>query len=300
MVLVVGAAACGGGAIEGKRVRLHVEPGPPVARSSTFEEGGVRVLWNLWRDDRSDGRVLMAGDAAQLRALWREIGIGDNPPPVRFDTHVVLGAARFRDCQEVVGVDVDQHGTVSLQIRELFLDGCELDVAIATATVTAVPRAVLPPRFVWKDHVFVLPPAGAHGPAVARRASLEREAIANPRGIVTLPAPGYLGMRAVGPELDVWVINRADGTVSVVLGHGADLATYGTGAAQWDVTIGRFSSGHDSAGRNVDGGPPLTTFAFARLDGRRIAVGDMEAAPDGPIEARNASPKVEPGSASRD
>ncbi|HEU0031189.1 MAG TPA: hypothetical protein VFQ53_11190 [Kofleriaceae bacterium] len=286
--------ACAGPAARtGKRVEAPA-PTAAITRASTAEPDGVRVLANTRAAAGKSG--LVASTPAELRALWRDVGLRGAPPPVDFARHVVIGT-NFESgvCQpEIVGARVDAAHVLTLETVE---DGgvCIL-LAVRIARVVAVPRALVGTHFTWRTsereaYAFeVAPPSATAPPPAVPPAS----AAIVERGRVALPAPGTIALRALANGRAIWVVNREADDVSVLL---ADLATaerHVRTRVSWDAKRGRFSTDHDSRGHSVHGGAPLTRLAFERR-GDQLIVGDplVESPRPFAIEARAAAPRLE-------
>jgi hypothetical protein len=285
--LLVTAALVGGCArpTTGTPVRHVPERGAIHGRATTAEPGGVRVLLNGRVRDSVDGAWL-AGSRRELKGLWRRVGGEGEPPAVDFATHVVLGTG-FGDgpCRpEVVAIAVDEHDTVRMETQSQ--GGVCIALLVRVGLAVAVPRRILPEELVWvrgsTGHRFTLPPPGAPLETPAE-SSLERESIDDPRGRVALPPIGRITLGSLDDGRQVWVARHQSGEVSVVL---ADLLPDRRRAigqrVQWEPRRGRFSTGHDSRGRAVDGGEPLPVFRYA-IDGDEIVIGAPVRIGPGPI-----------------
>jgi hypothetical protein len=310
----------------GCRALLHgqvANAGPAVATVTTSEPGGLRVLasaiTDVWRISTETAAVATTPD--ELAALWSDVGLDRREvPSVDFASHVVIGAAVGGgpcDVDEIIAAHLDARNTLTLEDARDSSSCVELLIGIAR--VVAVPRSFIGPRFTWRiddftARVFEVPQdrpwplASVWPPPMRAQAavtstpeapiSLERSAIAAPRGVVELPARGHLASRTLEDGRAVWVVHRADGEVSVLL---ADESEEIIGIeddpevrfqVRWEPCTGRFYS-WDSRGRSVLGGSPLTTLAFARVAGSRIAIGEPVALPGGPIEPRAAAPVLD-------
>lgn len=283
-----------------------VEPpamGPTVTSVSTSEDHGLRVLWNGRRRGPIDRRGgWLASTPDDLVALWREAGVPAPVPQVDFARDVVVGfAASDGPCSAEIARAVTDGRTVRLQ-GFVSRYACE-DVLIGVAQVVTLPRRILGRRAVvvpvgeWgapgKSYAFDVPaprptppPRDANAPVAARAPALP------PESVVPLPPPGHVALEAVADGIEVWVVHRADDSVSVLASTLFD--ELGLGHALWwakeDGRLGSF----DSHGHDVDGDAPMPGYAFRRLpDERLVVLAQRAPAEGGPIEARDRAPVLD-------
>ncbi|HVK68537.1 MAG TPA: hypothetical protein VM694_28960 [Polyangium sp.] len=292
-------------ALRGSPLSEAPKPVGVIARATSAEPGGLRVLANGRSQQFGTEGAWLATDEDELRLLWRAVHAKGPLPRVDFDTHVVLGAAYDGGaCEpEIDAVEVDAAGTLRLS-RKYFGGECIL-IAVGIAQVIAVPRRILLPRFVYladpphAAYAFELPAAKPKASAPSRTpppmASLERPSLPAPLGVVALPPRGHLALRTLDNERAVWVVVHRSGAISVL---SADKPAYDNmpwlrRKVQWLSGIGRFDSEHDAAGRSVHGHAPLEARLFARLSDGRIAIGEPAPLAPGPIEPRSEAPKLE-------
>jgi len=111
--------------------------------------------WRLLADEPGAGRAYATGFAADdtaYAALWADIGLSGDPPPVDFATEVVawFGPAVSGSCPEIRLDDVAlDEATATLHAEIVLIGGargCTSD-ANPHAYVVAVERAILPDRF---------------------------------------------------------------------------------------------------------------------------------------------------------
>lgn len=305
-----------GSAIRGVRLSGTPLPDSPVATATTSEPGGVRVL--ALKGGVPPGEpALLASSSAELVALWSDMGLDGAPPAVDFSTHIVI-ATQFESGvyqDEVLGARIDRHGVLMLDEKRSNSFETMILALVRYAKVIAIPRRLVGTRLTWRvsdyrdssAYVFsVPPPKGSPRPITALASpSLARPVIAAPLGTVELPAAGHLALRALADGRQVWVVHRTGGDISVVM---ADINAYFIDdgairhAVSWNAEFGRFDAADgrgepmqrwDARGRSVDGGPPLETLSFARVDDHRIAIGDPAALPDGVIELRADAPVLD-------
>lgn len=273
------------------------QPGPTETRATTAD--GVRVLLNGRVQSSQDG-TWMATSAKQLRRLWRRLGGEGAPPEVDFDTHVVLGAGfEGGPCQgEISAVELDARGVLSLKVETL--DDVCISLAVRVGLVVAVPRNVLPETFVWAPRRsepwvrrFSLPPYDGPPIGPIPRPTLEREELAEHRGLIELPASNTLALRTLDDGRRVWVAHHANGAIAVV---GADYVPSPRTAMRqrvsWVERTRRFSTGHDSMGRSVTGDASLPLYAFRRTSETQVEIGELAALPDGSIVPRADAPDL--------
>ncbi|MDC0741707.1 hypothetical protein [Polyangium mundeleinium] len=292
-------------ALRGSPLSEAPKPVGVIARATSAEPGGLRVLANGRSQQFGTEGAWLATDEDELRSLWRAVHAKGPLPRVDFDTHVVLGAAYDGGaCEpEIDAVEVDAAGTLRLS-RKYFGGECIL-IAVGIAQVIAVPRRILLPRFVYladpphAGYAFELPAAKPKASAPSRTpppmASLERPSLPAPLGVVALPPRGHLALRTLDNERAVWVVVQRSGAISVL---SADKPAYDgmpwlRRKVQWLPGIGRFDSEHDAAGRSVHGHAPLEARLFARLSDGRIAIGEPAPLAPGPIEPRTEAPTLE-------
>lgn len=294
-LVVLFVAACSG-PISGTRIdNPRRPPGPPVASAFASEPGGIRVLANARAGEGDAG--LLATNAEEYAALWEDVGLGGAPPAIDFGTHVVLGT-NWPDgvCQpELVAAHVDAAGILTFEGASV-ADAC-IALLVRAARVVAVPRSILPPRFVWRtgggDYAFSL---SAHAAIASRPTPVidtgARTAITDARGTVELPAVGRIAVRSLDDGRAIWVARRDAEDISVLL---ADRPTkHGIHAVvQWNDKAHRFWSEHDSRGRSIHGGAPLQTLSFSRVDAEHIAIGEAFALATGPTIARANEPALD-------
>ncbi len=267
--------------IAGTRVshprRSPSPPGPAIATALASDPTGIRVLAN--GNGPSGDAGLLATTPDEYAALWRDVGLRGTRPAIDFTTHVVLGT-NFDGgvCQpEIVAATIDAAGILTLQEAPI-ADACIL-LGSREIRAVAIPRSLLPPHFTWRtesgDFAFDLAPrsAIAASPHLAIDTGA-RAAIARARGTIALPAIGRIALRSLDDGRAVWVARRDADDISVLL---ADRPSRTPGihhALSWNDKVHRFSSGHDSRGRSIHGGPSLDVLAFSRTVEDRIAVGD--------------------------
>ncbi|MDI1477322.1 hypothetical protein [Polyangium sp. y55x31] len=302
--LTLSLAGCTG-ALRGTALSEAPKPAAVTARATAAEPGGLRVLANGRTTRWETEGAWLATDEDELGALWNAVGKEEPLPRVDFDTHVVLGVAYEGGvCEpEIEAIEVDAAGT--LRLRTAHLAGECILAAVSVARVLAVPRRILPPRFVF----LATPPRPAYAfdlPATKPKASaptpepppvppLERPSLPAPLGVVALPARGHIALRTLDDGRAVWVVAHRSGAISVL---SADNPAYENSPwlrkkVQWLPRVGRFGSEHDSAGRSVQGAPPLETRLFARQSDGRIAIGDPAPLAPGLIEPRAEAPTLE-------
>jgi hypothetical protein len=310
-VAAIVAVACAA-PIRGTLVEPPAHGAPAVARATTSEPGGVRVLAN----HRASGkqRPVLATSSAELAHLWSGAGLEGTPPAVNFATHVVI-ATNFHgivDQPEIVGAHVDAAGVLVLDGKYTSSNESVILLGVQYAQVIAIPRALVGTSLTWcvacspsgKAYRFAVPAptAAASAAAPAPRPALERTSIAAPRGIVELPSDGHIALRSLDDGREVWVVQRAGGDISVALADFDDGYIGIPTAVAWNAPFGRFDlkadrgqpgNRWDSRGRPVDGGAPLTSLAFARVGPDRIAVGEPAALPDGVVEPRANAPALD-------
>jgi hypothetical protein len=301
LIAVLVCAACTG-PIAGTRVNYQNKrtppAGPAVATASAAAPGGLRVLAHTNADEGDAG--LLATNADELAALWSDVGLRSAPPVIDFATHVALGS-NFEDgvCHpEIVAAHVDATGLLKLE-RASLADSCIL-LAARTSLVVAIPRSILPPRFVWRtshgDFAFDLAPRASVANALRPVTIVDtgaRSTIAKPRGTLALPALGRVALRALDDGREVWVARRDADDITVIL---ADRPTATRGlhsAVTWNDKTHRFDSGHDSRGRSLHGASPLDVLAHARAADERIVVGDPIAVTPAPLVARDDEPALD-------
>ncbi|AKF09616.1 hypothetical protein [Sandaracinus amylolyticus] len=301
----VGLALAGcGGPIAGARQTLPLPAHfTAVARATTDDPDGLRVLWNGGADTSEHG-AWIATTHAELEALWERVGAAGPVPEVDLRTHVVIGEAFMNGAcmDEIVAVERDAEGRVLLRTEPL-VEMC-IALAVQDARVVAVPRSVLGERITWFSvddddggaYAFRIPPPSpdASGTVSPGAPSTERDAIASALGTIALPARGTLALRALDDGREVWVAHLPDGRVHVVAADAVSTNDWLRHPVRWDAARGRFATEHDVTGRSVHGGVPLETHAFARVGEDRIAVGEVVSiAPRGTVEPRAAAPAIE-------
>ncbi|HVK67354.1 MAG TPA: hypothetical protein VM694_22870 [Polyangium sp.] len=304
LALSLSLAGCTG-ALRGSQLSEAPKPAAVTARATSAEPGGLRVLANARAQQFGTEGAWLATDEDELRSLWRAVGADGPLPRVDFDTHVVLGAAHDDGvCQpEIDAVEVDAAGTLRLH-AEPFGGAC-IDLAVGVARVVAVPRRILPPRFVFlptasrSAYAFDLPATKPKASAPSKEApavaSLERPSLPAPLGVVALPPRGHLALRSLDDGRAVWVVVHRSGAVSVLSADTAesDHSPWLRQKVRWVPETGRFASEHDAAGRSVHGEAPLEARLFARQDDGRIAIGEPAPLAPGPIEPRAEAPALE-------
>lgn len=122
-----------------------------VGSALTTEAGGLRVLWNgPVRGSNFDQRAFIAGNQAQLGALWVEVGEPAPQPVVNFSEYVVLATAgQGAECPvEVLAVDLEPDSVLRVRTASDF--SCS-DVAVRRALVLAVPRRLLGPSVTFVE-----------------------------------------------------------------------------------------------------------------------------------------------------
>lgn len=252
-------------------------PGPAIATALASDPAGIRVLAN--GNGASGDAGLLATTPDEYAALWHDVGLRGARPAIDFTTHVVLGT-NFDGgvCQpEIVAATIDAAGILALQEAPI-ADACIL-LGSREIRVVAIPRSLLPPHFTWRtdngDFAFVLAPRSAI--ATVPHLVIDtgaRTSIARSRGAIDLPAIGRIALRTLDDGREIWVARRDTDDISVVL---ADRPSRTPGlhhALSWNDKVHRFSSGHDSRGRSIHGGPPLEVLAFSRTADDRISIGD--------------------------
>jgi len=288
--------ACGG-SIQGSGVAAVPAIGPPAATVTTSQPDGVRVLAN-GAAARQGEPALLATSPTELAELWSDVGLEGSPPAIQFATHVVIGAnLDGNGCEyEIVAVHLDANRTLSLG-EQASREPCQPRGA-RRAKVVAIPRTIAGARFTWwiAPHLarsFTVPPAprltlGANDPP-----PLERDAIVAPHGVVDLPPRGHIALRPLDDGREVWVAQRANGEVSVVLADRATPIDSIRTQVTWNAKLGRFDDTWDSFGRSVNGERSLPALAFARAGDSQITIGDTAPLADGAIEARGAAPVLD-------
>jgi hypothetical protein len=288
--------------------------GRKTAEVRTDEAEGLRVLWNgparLRRPDEE--AAWLANGPLELATVWRESGLTAPAPDVDFARYVVVAfAMRDGECPaEIVRAVTDGRTFQLLGISSRY--PCE-DVLLNDAQVVALPRRILPTRLVIASfgdrgmnsrHYRFDVPAPPDMPARATAAPTATEPAgetskptatpATSTGVVSLPATGHLALATLADGTAVWVVHRADDSVSVLSATAADPDTGVIGAVSWWREDHRLGGSYDSRGRSVDGWPPLVAFAFRRMEGERLEVFPHRAPlEDLPIESRDAAPVLE-------
>ncbi|MEM9072131.1 MAG: hypothetical protein AAGE52_26735 [Myxococcota bacterium] len=274
------------------------QPGAAVARATTSEPGGVRVLLHGQVSRHAREGAWLATRPRELRRLWSQIGASGSPPAVDFDRFVVFGAAYMGGvCQsEITGVNIDAEGQLSLA-REPLHGAC---IALATwvGQVFAVPRRILPEEIVW---------AARHRPPWIRRfrlasgneeagvsseapSSFPNDVPFNALGEVSLPPAGTISLRALGDRA-FWVAHHRDGAIAV-LATERERSDGTLAPVVWTEAYHRFETEHDSLGRSVHGLDPLIRHLVRRV-GERVAIGPIHPVPEGPITSRSTAPELE-------
>ncbi|WP_236519465.1 hypothetical protein [Sandaracinus amylolyticus] len=301
----VGLALAGcGGPIAGARQTVPLPTHfTAVARATTDDPEGLRVLWN-GGSDASEHGAWIATTHSELEALWERVGAAGPVPEVDLRTHVVIGESFMNGAcmDEIVAVERDAEGRVLLRTEPL-VEMC-IALAVQDARVVAVPRDVLGESITWFSnddgepgaYAFRIPPPSpdAARAITAGAPSTERDAIASPLGTIALPAPGTLALRALDDGREVWVAHLTEGRVHVVAADAVSTNDWLRHPVRWDAARGRFGTEHDVTGRSVHGGTPLETHVFARVGADRIAVGEVVSiAPRGTVEARASAPSLD-------
>ncbi|MDC3954842.1 hypothetical protein [Polyangium jinanense] len=303
LALTLSLAGCTG-AVRGTPLSEVPKPAAVTARATTAEPDGLRVLVTARQKRIAEEGVWLAADEDELRSLWNTVGADGPPPRVDFDTHVVLGSSYLGGaCEpEIDTVEVDAAGTLRLRTH-LLSDWC-IALAVYVAQAIAVPRRILPSRFVFvaphsrTPYAFDLPAAAPKASAASRVvppiSSLERPSLSAPLGVVALPPHGHIALRTLDDGRAVWVVAHRSGAISVL---SADEPAFSDSPwlrkkVEWLSRIGRFGSGHDAAGRSVHGASPLETRVFARQGDGRIAIGEPAPLAPGPIEPRAEAPTL--------
>jgi len=306
---------CGGA---GSGTRVAVAPpaaAPIVAEVTTFEAGGLRVLWNgpVQRGAIEEIRGLSAEDPSELDALWETTGMLGPPPRVDFSREVVFAfPGPGGVCPRAIShASLDRAGV--LRFSGPPWSGSCVDLLTRVATVVAVPRRLLGSEArnvtIALDSEtafrFRAPVQPAEPNADSRSPVREIDAPAVSLGDVPVPERGQMKLSCLANGTEVWVVHHRDGELDIL---SAVVATRDTNffelrahiedallvAPAWDREEGRFRGGYDAHGRNVHGWAPMQRYRYVPSGAGRVGVvGPSAPTPNDPILPPEAAPSLD-------